>query len=53
MFGTLAFKYVPVNKALELGAKKISEPEDQGFMFSWSFGDLDGHLWDLFWMDIK
>jgi predicted lactoylglutathione lyase len=40
-----------VTKALELGAKKLSEPEDQGFMYSWNFEDLDGHLWDLFWMD--
>lgn len=38
-------------KAIELGARKINEPEDMGFMFSWGFEDLDGHLWDLFWMD--
>ena len=38
-------------KAFELGARKLNEAEDHGFMFSWSFEDLDGHLWDLFWMD--
>jgi predicted lactoylglutathione lyase len=38
-------------KAIELGARKINEPVDMGFMFSWGFEDLDGHLWDLFWMD--
>ena len=38
-------------KALELGARKLNEPEDMGFMFSWGFEDLDGHLWDLFWMN--
>ena len=38
-------------KALELGGRKINEPEDMGFMFSWGFEDLDGHLWDLFWMN--
>ena len=38
-------------KAFELGAKQINEPEDHGFMFSWGFEDLDGHLWDLFWMN--
>ncbi|MFM6840830.1 MAG: VOC family protein, partial [Candidatus Planktophila sp.] len=37
--------------ALEQGARRISEPEDIGFMFSWGFEDLDGHIWDLFWMD--
>lgn len=38
-------------KAFELGARKVNEPEDHGFMYSWAFEDLDGHLWDLFWMD--
>lgn len=38
-------------KALANGARKINEPEDHGFMFSWGFEDLDGHLWDLFWMN--
>ena len=33
------------------GARKLNEPEDRGFMYSWGFEDLDGHLWDLFWMD--
>jgi len=38
-------------KAIELGARMVKEPEDLGFMFSWGFEDLDGHLWDLFWMN--
>ena len=38
-------------KAFALGAGKVNEPEDHGFMFSWGFDDLDGHVWDLFWMD--
>lgn len=38
-------------KAFELGARKVNEPEDHAFMFSWGFEDLDGHLWDLFWMN--
>ena len=38
-------------KAFSLGAKKVNEPQDMGFMFSWGFEDLDGHLWDLFWMN--
>lgn len=38
-------------KAFALGAKQINEPDDKGFMFSWGFEDLDGHLWDLFWMN--
>ena len=38
-------------KAFALGARKVNEPTDMGFMFSWGFEDLDGHLWDLFWMN--
>lgn len=38
-------------KAFELGARKVNELEDNGFMVSWGFEDLDGHLWDLFWMN--
>ena len=38
-------------KAFSLGGRKVNEPDDMGFMFSWGFEDLDGHVWDLFWMD--
>ena len=38
-------------KAFTLGARKVNEPEDIGLMFSWGFEDLDGHLWDVFWMN--
>ena len=38
-------------KAFSLGARKMNDPVDHGFMFSWGFEDLDGHLWDLFWMN--
>ena len=38
-------------KAIAMGARKVNEPQDMGFMFSWGFEDLDGHLWDLFWMN--
>jgi predicted lactoylglutathione lyase len=24
---------------------------DHGFMYAWSFHDLDGHLWEILWMD--
>lgn len=38
-------------KAFAHGARKVNEAEDIGFMYSWGFEDLDGHLWDLFWMN--
>ncbi|WP_280802828.1 VOC family protein [Aurantimicrobium minutum] len=38
-------------KAFAMGARRLNDPEDMGFMFSWGFEDLDGHLWDVFWMN--
>ncbi len=38
-------------KAFELGGRQLNDEDDKGFMFSWGFEDLDGHIWDLFWMD--
>ena len=40
-----------VETALAAGAKRYKEPDDQGFMYSWGFEDLDGHIWEYFWMD--
>jgi uncharacterized protein len=40
-----------VNKALTAGGKKHNEPQDHGFMHQWGFEDLDGHIWEYFWMD--
>lgn len=37
--------------AFGLGARRYQEPTDHGFMFSWGFEDLDGHIWEVFWMD--
>ncbi len=40
-----------VEKALAAGGKKYNEPQDHGFMYQWGFEDLDGHIWEHFWMD--
>jgi uncharacterized protein len=40
-----------VNKAVALGGKHAMPPQDHGFMYGWSFYDLDGHHWEVFWMD--
>jgi len=29
------------------------EPQDQAYMYGWSFRDLDLRGWELFWMDPK
>jgi len=40
-----------VNKAIEAGGSQAGEPEDHGFMYEWSFYDLDGYAWGVFWME--
>ena len=40
-----------VRKAVSLGGSYALEPQDHGFMYGWSFYDLDGHHWEVFWMD--
>jgi uncharacterized protein len=39
------------DKALAAGATKLREPEDLGIMYSRSFNDPDGHIWEIVWMD--
>ncbi|HYG38200.1 MAG TPA: VOC family protein [Cytophagales bacterium] len=39
-----------VNKAMAAGGTKHNEKQDQGFMYGWGFQDLDGHLWEVFYM---
>jgi len=40
------------NKAIAAGGSQLREPEDHGFMYSRSFQDLDGHIWEVVWMDM-
>ena len=40
-----------VEKAIAAGGKKFRDPEDHGFMYARSFEDLDGHVWEVFWMN--
>jgi predicted lactoylglutathione lyase len=37
--------------ALGAGATEVDDAEDHGFMYSRSFYDLDGHGWQVMWMD--
>jgi hypothetical protein len=37
--------------ALAAGGIEADGPEDHGFMYSRSFFDLDGHGWQVMWMD--
>jgi uncharacterized protein len=40
-----------VHKALAGGGKPSNDPIDDGPMYGWSFQDVDGHLWELIYMD--
>ncbi len=40
-----------VGKAVVAGAKCPKAPMDFGFMYQRAFEDLDGHIWEVIWMD--
>ena len=42
-----------VDKALASGGSAANEPDDQGFMYSRSFQDPDGHIWEVLSMDMS
>ena len=41
-----------VRKAVAAGGRVARAPQDLGFMYSQAFEDLDGHVWELVWMDM-
>ena len=40
-----------MNKAIEAGATEPRKAQDHGWMYGRSFQDIDGHLWEVFWLD--
>jgi predicted lactoylglutathione lyase len=40
-----------VRKAIDAGGTHAMDAQDHGFMYGWSFYDLDGHHWEVLWMD--
>lgn len=40
-----------VDKAIEAGGSAYKEPQDHGFMYGHGYQDLDGHLWEIIYMD--
>jgi len=41
-----------VDKAFAAGATESNFTTDQGFMYGRSFQDIDGHLWEVMYMDM-
>ena len=40
-----------VRKAIAAGGTSPNPPQDHGFMYGHGFTDLDGHVWELMYMD--
>jgi predicted lactoylglutathione lyase len=40
-----------VDKALAAGGTTCGNPMDHGFMYQRAFQDLDGHQWEILWLD--
>ncbi len=40
-----------VHKAVAAGGTTYNEPQDHGFMYAHGFQDLDGHIWELIYME--
>ena len=40
-----------VKNAVAAGGSAPNPPQDHGFMYAHGFEDLDGHVWELVWMD--
>lgn len=40
-----------VDAAVAAGGREFRPPQDHGFMYQRAYEDLDGHIWELFWMD--
>jgi len=40
-----------INKAIEAGGRESREPQDHGWMHGRSFEDINGHIWEIIYMD--
>jgi predicted lactoylglutathione lyase len=40
-----------INNAIKAGGRESREPQDHGWMYGRSFEDIDGHLWEIIYMD--
>ncbi len=40
-----------INRAIEAGGSEPREKQDHGWMYGRSFEDIDGHIWEAFFME--
>ncbi len=41
-----------ITKAIKAGGREPRKPQDHGWMYSRAFEDIDGHIWEVFCMDM-
>jgi uncharacterized protein len=42
-----------INRVINAGGRESREPQDHGWMYGRSFQDIDGHLWEVIYMDVS
>jgi uncharacterized protein len=42
-----------LGQALQAGANEPRDKQDYGWMYYRAFEDLDGHTWEVMWMDVE
>jgi predicted lactoylglutathione lyase len=42
-----------ISKAESLGGRIYAQPQDHGFMYQHGFADLDGHKWEMAYVDMS
>lgn len=42
-----------INRVIQAGGKESREPQDHGWMYGRGFQDIDGHLWEVIYMDVS
>lgn len=40
-----------ISNAVKAGGSTYNEPQDHGFMYAHGFQDLDGHIWEIVYME--
>jgi predicted lactoylglutathione lyase len=40
-----------INRAIEAGGRESREPQDHEWMYGRSFEDINGHIWEIIYMD--
>ena len=40
-----------IKKVIDAGGSEPRDPQDYGWMYGRSFEDINGHLWEIFYMD--